>query len=108
MPYHQAKKIAESPLLLMKSRYSAYVMADADYILKTTAPTKVKLYRKGDILKWANSSKWLKLEILYSGEQTVEFKAHYFNEKMQLQIHHERSNFQLLNGKWYYFDADFF
>jgi len=106
--YHNGEKIAESALALMKSRYSAYVNANADYILKTTLPSTVHLYKKSDILKWAKSSKWLKLEILYFDDETLEFKAHYFNPNMQLEIHHERSRFKNQNGRWYYSDAEFF
>lgn len=108
LPFHNGTKVADSAIMLMRSRYTAYVMANADYILNTTAPNKIKYHKKSEILKWAKSNKWLKLEVLYHDETTVEFKAHFFNQKMQLQVHHERSRFQYLNGKWYYFDADFF
>ena len=106
--YHAGEKFAEDALTLMKSRYTAYVKANADYILKTTHPQKVRLHKRADILSWTKSNKWLKLEIIYADEQTVEFKAHYFNSKMQLEIHHERSFFEKINDKWYYLDAVFF
>ena len=108
LSYHSGERTAKNSLTLMKSRYAAYVKANADYILKTTIPAKAHLYKKSEILKWAKSSKWLKLEILYFDDETVEFKAHYFNSNMQLEIHHERSRFKNINGTWYYSDAEFF
>ncbi|MFZ0565856.1 MAG: YchJ family metal-binding protein, partial [Chlamydiales bacterium] len=36
-PYHEGE-ICPNALLLMRSRYSAYALGNADYILKTTHP----------------------------------------------------------------------
>lgn len=106
--FHKHQLPITDALTLMKSRYSAYVYANADYILNTTHPNKVHLHHKKDMLNWAKANKWLKLEIISHNINTVEFKAYYFNNKMQLEVHHERSRFEQLNNKWYYLDAIYF
>jgi len=93
---------------LMRSRYSAYATHSVDYLLATTHPLQQKYYSKIDILDWAISNQWLKLEILAVTENTVEFKAHYLDKFNQNQIHHEKSTFIFENGLWFYVDGQFY
>ncbi|MDO8316778.1 MAG: YchJ family metal-binding protein [Flavobacterium sp.] len=93
---------------LMRSRYSAYVMHQADYLLATTHISERKQYSKSEILLWATSNQWLQLEIIKSTETTVEFKAYFLDSKLQKQIHHEFSTFKFENGSWFYMDGQFF
>ncbi|WP_294891529.1 YchJ family metal-binding protein, partial [Sulfurimonas sp. RIFOXYD2_FULL_34_21] len=62
---------------LMRSRYSAYVLGDGYYIVKTT----VKENRFEDdvelIEEYAKSVVWLGLEVLHVEDNIVEFKAYY-------------------------------
>lgn len=51
---------------------------------------------------------YLKLEIITSTENTVEFKSYYLDESMKAQIHHEKSTFIFENGNWFYVDGIFF
>ncbi len=99
---------AQTAEILMRSRYSAYATHQADYLLATTHISQREYQSKDEILNWATSNKWLKLEILNSTENTVEFKAHFMNNILQKQIHHELSTFKLENGNWFYVDGDFF
>lgn len=93
---------------LMRSRYSAYVTHQADYLMATTHISERKHHSKSEILHWATANKWLQLEIIKSTENTVEFKAHFLDSKLQKQIHHELSTFKFENGSWFYVDGQFF
>ncbi len=104
--YHK-NYAAPNALALMRSRYSAYVLHDADYILKTTFPGERKFYSRETILEWSESSKWGGLEIVSFDTEMVEFKAFYKDKNHQAYVHHEKSNFQQVEGKWYYVDGTF-
>jgi len=102
-------KIGSAPnaLLLMKSRYTAYAIGNAEYIIKTTHPSSPHFEK--DINEWKNSikefskSEFKKLEIIQfiDGEKEayVEFKAYIDDYVM-----HEKSSF-LKENKWCYFDG---
>jgi len=107
-PYHLKAKIAPTAEALMRSRYTAFVVADGYYLFETTHVSKRKGNSRDAYLKNARNTKWLKLEIVAAGFDTVEFKAFYLNEKFQTEILHEKSNFKLENGKWFYVDGVFY
>lgn len=92
---------------LMRSRYAAYTIADANYIFETTHVSTKKYNKKSEILAWAKSNKWQKLEILNSNKNTVTFKAHFIDEFGQEQTHFEKSNFVFENKSWFYVDGEF-
>ncbi|WP_427874356.1 YchJ family protein [Flavobacterium sp. MMS24-S5] len=98
---------APSALTLMRSRYSAYATHNADYLMETTYISERKYYSKSEILRWAVSNKWQKLEILSSYENTVEFKAYFLDSDNKPQTHYEFSTFKFENGAWYYLDGKF-
>lgn len=106
-PYLSGKRNALTAEALMRSRYSAYAMHNADYLWETTAPKMRKYHSKDAILQWATANHWVKLEILKSTEATVEFKAYYLDHRLQAQIHHEKSTFINEGGKWYYLEGDY-
>ncbi|WP_231424991.1 MULTISPECIES: YchJ family protein [Pedobacter] len=107
-PYHLKIQIATTAEALMRSRYSAFVVADGDYLAETTHVSKRKGSSKDAYLKSARNTKWLKLEIVSATFDTVEFKAFYLNNKFQTEVLHEKSNFKLEDGKWYYVDGIFY
>lgn len=96
---------------LMRSRYTAFVKADGDYLVKSHhALTRDKI-EKDKLVGWAKSVKWLRLEILNTtggGEAdvdgTVEFKAHYRDRSGKRMIH-EKSKFVREYGCWSYLEA---
>ncbi|HSN48736.1 MAG TPA: YchJ family metal-binding protein [Flavobacterium sp.] len=92
-------------LALMKSRYSAYAVRNADYLWNTTHIFQRKYFCKEEILHWATSNEWQKLEIISATENTVEFKAYYLDENRENQIHCEFSNFKKDKGIWFYVDG---
>lgn len=106
-PFHQKKALAPTAEILMRSRYSAFVIADHDYLFETTHPSKRKNNSKKAYSSGAKNINWIKLEILLSSFDVVEFKAYYFNNRFEMEILHERSRFKLEDGKWYYVDGTF-
>lgn len=105
--YLDTSQKAPSALALMRSRYSAYASHNADYLLETTYSSERKYYSKPEILRWAVSNKWQKLEILSFTENTVEFKAYFLDSNNKSQVHYEFSTFKFENGSWYYVDGKF-
>ncbi|MBS7256529.1 hypothetical protein KHA98_21350 [Flavobacterium branchiicola] len=105
--YLSGNQKAPSALALMRSRYSAYATHNADYLLETTYISERQFYAKAEILKWAVSNKWQKLEILSFTEDTVEFKAYFLDSNNKPQIHYEFSTFKFENNAWYYLDGKF-
>ena len=107
-PFIEGIKFPKTPEQLMRSRYSAYVLQNANYLMATTHVSQRKYYSVSEILEWSKSNTWLKLEVITAHENRVEFKAYFLDDKLQAQIHHEHSTFQLENEIWYYVDGEFF
>jgi len=107
-PFLLKHKVPAIPEELMRSRYTAYVLQEADYLIRTTHSSQRKYYSKKEILNWSKANTWLKLEVINAKEDIVEFKAYYLDEKLQAQVHHEKSTFKLENDIWYYLDGKFY
>jgi SEC-C motif-containing protein len=93
---------------LMRSRYSAFVLANGDYLMHSHHTTTQPINEKKAIVKWAKSVQWIKLEVLEttSGlpndtEGTVTFNA-YFYENGEVDVIHEKSAFIKENNIWKY------
>ena len=106
-PYIKGIKNATTAEVLMRSRYSAFAVGAADYLVNTTHISKRRYHNKRDILAWSQANKWLKLEVLASTETTVTFKAYYLDENLKAQVHYEHSTFKLENDKWFYADGEY-
>ena len=86
----------------MRSRYSAYVVGQIEYLLGTwhpsTAPGELEL----------SPVKWLRLDVLHAEETgdagVVEFVA-LFRVNGRAQRMHEISSFVRQDGRWYYIDG---
>lgn len=102
---HLDQKKALSAEMLMRSRYSAFVKHNIDFLYHTFHPSTRRFQNKKEIEQWALENKWMQLEILNSTANTVEFKAHYLDENLETQVHHEKSNFKEMQGLWYYVDG---
>jgi SEC-C motif-containing protein len=98
---------ATSAEKLMRSRYSAYVVAAIDYLYDTTHNSQRTGLNKKDIENWAKANNWQRLEVLYADTFTVEFKAFYTDSKGKKQFHHEKSTFVYEGGSWYYLSGTF-
>lgn len=99
----------------MRSRYTAFTMANGPYLIETHHSETQKNANEKEIVDWAKSVKWMRLEILNKSNGlenddtgTVEFKA-YFKEKNKLTFIHENSLFKKENppgrtgGVWKYY-----
>jgi SEC-C motif-containing protein len=91
----------------MRSRYSAFAVADADYLLRTwhprTRPARLRLDPE---------QVWTRLDVvaaeaggLFDAAGTVEFRAHYRLGGRAGALH-ERSRFVRVVGAWCYLDAE--
>ena len=97
---------------LMRSRYSAFVLADIEYLQKSHASkTRPSKREKNETLAWTKSVKWLKLEVINMTKGsaadttgTVEFKA-FFLENGIINTIHENSNFCKENNHWVYLNG---
>ena len=93
----------------MRSRYSAYAVGDLDYVWQTWHPRT----RPHTVAPTAELT-WIGLEIVdtvdgqpaqENGE--VEFRARYrYGERSETL--HERSQFAVRAGRWFYVDGDVF
>ncbi len=88
----------------MRSRYSAFVMRDAAYLLRTWHPRT-----RPSAVEFDPGMRWTGLEVTaveegsaFHARGTVTFKAHYRGGAL-----HERSRFERVDGAWVYVDGDF-
>lgn len=95
---------ATTPEILMRSRYSAFCIKNADYLIATASPAT----RSPDLAQGLESTfqttRWRGLKIIKSGNNFVEFSAYFCpkaNPKQLDQIH-ELSHFERIDGKWHY------
>ena len=101
------EKKANTPEELMRSRYSAYVRGDGRYLVLSTIEENRYEDDAELIEEFSSSNEWLKLDVLASKDTTVEFKA-YYKEGEAIKVLHEKSNFILKDGTWYYTDGTLF
>lgn len=108
---HTGESKAKTAQELMRSRYSAFVKSDIDYIANTHIPGTTDFDPK-EASEWAGNSIWKGLEIVKTtkGEEkddfgVVEFKAFYSDQKENNYIHHEVAKFKKLEDIWYYEDG---
>lgn len=111
---HLDQEKALSAEQLMRSRYSAYVLQEIDYIVKTTVPSQQKLLDQQAIATWSKQTKWDGLDViadqskLGKNHAQVEFKAYYLAPTVAdsaiRDAHHERSTFVNIAGCWYFID----
>lgn len=107
-PFHSGEKHAPTAETLMRSRFSAFAIPNGEYLMETTLPAKIKLHNKEDLQEWGEINEWTKLEIIQKPTLSqVEFKAYYKDEKGKMQLHHELSDFQKIDNRWYYVTGEF-
>ena len=103
---HRGEAVAPTAVALMRSRFSAFAVGDADYLLATwdaaTRPDAVDL---------DPAVRWLRLEVLstsgggpFDRSGTVEFAAHFRSESGR-GIQRETSRFVRREGRWSYVDG---
>lgn len=106
-PFHHFESYPDTCEKLMRSRYSAYVFRDSEYLLKSWDSKK----RPGQIDFSKETAVWQDLTIvsckkglLQDSKGVVEFKAR-FQQDDQLFTMHEISRFVRQDGYWVYLDG---
>jgi SEC-C motif-containing protein len=91
---------------LMRSRYSAYVLEDADYLRDTWHPSQ----RLEEPLRFGEGVRWLGLDVRMHTVQGAEHATVEFVARSKLggraQRLHETSRFVREEGRWFYVDGD--
>jgi len=92
----------------MRSRYTAYVLEDVDYLVNTTLPASCTPDLADSIRQWMKQVEWQRLHVLNAEagtrsdtEGTVEFVAEFIGPE-GANRHHERAEFNRVRGIWYY------
>ena len=105
-PFHEGAADAPTAVRLMRSRYSAFAVLDAPYLLRTWAAAT-----RPSSLDLDPALRWISLEIvgstrgaLFDTEGTVEFVARYRTAE-GVGSQHEISRFVRDRTKWVYLGA---
>ncbi len=101
-------QFAATPEQLMRSRYTAYTLANVAYIARTMKAPAADNFDATSARQWAQQVKWLKLDVIRAYQEGnvgyVEFKAHYFYQHKKFLLH-ELSEFHQEHGQWFYVDG---
>lgn len=109
-PYHIKRKLPENALILMRSRYSAYALHLADYIMETTHPSNSvfspdkEAWRK-EILNFTHYTEFDNLKILdyfSDGKSAFVTFVAFLKQGNHNTSFTEKSNFVYMSGKWLY------
>ncbi|MFT5542698.1 MAG: SEC-C motif-containing protein [Arenicella sp.] len=96
---------AQNPEQLMRSRFSAYMMKNYEYILATYSPPQRPQLSIKELERSAEGIRWLKLDVLEASQSkqlgTVEFVASYYADS-DFYYMHEYSYFEKIDEKWFY------
>jgi len=105
-PFHLGTALPATPVALMRSRYSAFVLGLADYLEATLHPEARRPEDRVALEETLGTVRWIGLRIVASlppeaerGE--VEFVAFHFENGQVAQLH-ERSLFLRQAGRWSY------
>jgi SEC-C motif-containing protein len=103
---HDSSAVAATAEQLMRSRYSAFVLGEAGYLLETWHPTT-----RPRTLALDPAVRWTGLDVLATtgggpleSAGTVEFRAHYVAAG-SAGAQHEHSRFIRDDGRWHYLDG---
>lgn len=98
---------------LMRSRYTAYTLANITYIKKTQQGRAAEFFDARSAKRWASRSHWEKLIIEQESHPqwdtnkktaSVMFKA-YYREGNNKHCLYEKSQFKWQDGQWFYIDG---
>ncbi|WP_111718959.1 YchJ family protein [Homoserinimonas sp. OAct 916] len=109
---HRGEVTATTAVELMRSRFSAFAISDAGYLLRTWHPRT-----RPPSLQLDPGIRWYRLDVisttgggLLDDDGTVEFRAHYReaagSTARQADVQQENSRFQRVDREWYYLDAE--
>lgn len=96
----------------MRSRYSAFVLGELDYLFDTTHPSAQESGLKSAYQTTYDRIQWIELDVLdtFQGGSAdklgkVEFEASYI-QGGQRYVHRENSRFRRHAGNWLYLDGE--
>lgn len=107
-PLLEKQRLADSPEQLMRSRFSAYVDGNYEYVLATYANQRQATLSEAELAKDADGTRWFALQIVNNPQllpTQVEFIAFYAADKHVCTLH-ETSNFVQEDGEWRYLDGE--
>ncbi len=111
-PYIIGQSLAPTAESLMRSRYTAHVIGNYDYLHKTVHPDMQDDSDYEEMRQWSESVEWLGLDVLNLSEGgatdtkgTVSFIARYAVQGVPRQIH-EDAFFTKEGDTWFYVDGN--
>ncbi|WP_315644010.1 YchJ family protein [Corynebacterium rouxii] len=106
-PFHTKAKNAPTAESLMRSRYSAFVLGNEEYLLYSWAPeTAPHSLNLEEFVTWHGLTVHQSCRGgLFDSTGIVEFTARY-SAGGQMQSQHETSRFRRHDGRWVYVDGD--
>jgi SEC-C motif-containing protein len=106
-----AGALAPTAVALMRSRYTAYVRGDIDYVLRTHDESTRSAVDIPAVTRWSRETQWLGLEIVATQAGTiddeagvVEFIARGITAGKPF-AQRERSRFRRVDRAWFYIDG---
>ena len=108
-PYHQQAAYAKTAEQLTRSRYSAYVLGDIDYLVQTTLHIQQAKLDSEAMRQWSQGTQWDGLTIIkhraaMAGNQAMVIFEAYYRTPEGRQTHYEESLFVKINKRWYFKD----
>jgi SEC-C motif domain protein len=114
-PYLTGRAMAPTAEALMRSRYTAFVRGNVDYLIQTLHPAQREPQDRRLLRQSMQQTQWLKLTVIKTQKGqpqdktgVVEFVAQYRETQAQgfdaATVHqlHERSRFIQTSGQWFY------
>jgi SEC-C motif-containing protein len=109
--FHRGQADAPTAEVLMRSRYAAFALGDAEYLLRTWHPTT-----RPRQLVLSDARRWVRLQVLgrtggglFDTEGAVSFAAHYVERGTTRRenpgVQSENSRFARVDGAWRYLDG---
>ena len=106
LPVIERTRVAETAEELMRSRYTAFVRSDVDWIMDSHHSETVAEIDRDEVATWSSTSEWLGLKIRDTvdggpddDEGIVVFRARYKVNGQQVD-HVERARFLRDGGEW--------
>ncbi|HNX93616.1 MAG TPA: YchJ family metal-binding protein [Holophaga sp.] len=111
-PFLSGQKAPETAEQLMRSRFSAYAMLRADYLVDTTAEAEREKLDVDELARYCRAVKCISLKVLKTegGGAQDETGTVLFHASLQINgrrmLHRELSQFVRENGRWVYLDGE--
>ncbi len=110
-PYHSGSKVPETAEQLMRSRFSAYALGKADYLITTRPEAKRAEENREELAAYCKSVQAVGLKIVAKekGGKDDDTGIVTFHASLQSNgrrtLHIETSTFARENGRWVYVDG---